>query len=184
MNLTTTIVHLLQSGLGNLAAYLAAHVLLCLLPAFFIAGGLTALVPKEAIARPGAKFISCRWRPWRARCGGLLLRHRAALRGIYKKGAGLGPAITFLFFAPAGNILALACTGVAIGAIWPAPLHLLSFDSTSASSWPALSSIIRATQPRRSSPSATHVPQALFLFLLAALLVAASRWTCSSTEAI
>ncbi len=41
----------LQSGLGNLAAYLAAHVLLCLLPAFFIAGGLTALVPKEAVTR-------------------------------------------------------------------------------------------------------------------------------------
>jgi uncharacterized membrane protein YraQ (UPF0718 family) len=35
--------------------------------------------------------------------------------GVHKKGAGLGPAITFLFFAPAGNILALAYTGVAIG---------------------------------------------------------------------
>ena len=42
---------LLQSGLGNLGSYLAAHVLLCLLPAFFIAGGLTALVPKQAITR-------------------------------------------------------------------------------------------------------------------------------------
>jgi len=36
--------------------------------------------------------------------------------GIYKKGAGLGPAITFLFFAPAANILALSYTGVALGA--------------------------------------------------------------------
>ena len=36
---------LLESGAGNLAAYLAAHVLLCLLPAFFIAGGMTALIP-------------------------------------------------------------------------------------------------------------------------------------------
>jgi hypothetical protein len=35
--------------------------------------------------------------------------------GIYKKGAGLGPAITFLFFAPAGNILALVYTGGVIG---------------------------------------------------------------------
>jgi len=32
------ILKLLQGGLGNLAAYLAAHVLLCLVPAFFIAG--------------------------------------------------------------------------------------------------------------------------------------------------
>jgi uncharacterized membrane protein YraQ (UPF0718 family) len=35
--------------------------------------------------------------------------------GIHKKGAGIGPAVTFLFFAPAANILALAYTGVAIG---------------------------------------------------------------------
>jgi hypothetical protein len=42
---------LLQTGLGSLAAYLAAHVLLCLLPAFFIAGALSALMPKEAITK-------------------------------------------------------------------------------------------------------------------------------------
>jgi uncharacterized membrane protein YraQ (UPF0718 family) len=42
---------LLQTGLGSLVAYLAAHVLLCLLPAFFIAGALSALIPKEAITR-------------------------------------------------------------------------------------------------------------------------------------
>lgn len=40
-----------QPGLGNLAAYLAAHVLLCLLPAFFIAGAMTALIPKQAVTR-------------------------------------------------------------------------------------------------------------------------------------
>jgi uncharacterized protein len=42
---------LLSSGLGNLASYLAAHVLLCLLPAFYIAGAMTALIPKETITR-------------------------------------------------------------------------------------------------------------------------------------
>lgn len=35
--------------------------------------------------------------------------------GIYKKGAGIGPALTFLFFAPAANILALVYTGSVIG---------------------------------------------------------------------
>ena len=35
--------------------------------------------------------------------------------GIHKKGAGLGPAITFLFVAPAVNILALTYTGTVIG---------------------------------------------------------------------
>jgi len=39
------------SGLSNLTAYLAAHVLLCLLPAFVIAGAMTALIPKETVTR-------------------------------------------------------------------------------------------------------------------------------------
>ena len=39
------VVEALQGGLAGLASYLAAHVLLCLVPAFFIAGALSALVP-------------------------------------------------------------------------------------------------------------------------------------------
>ena len=42
---------LFTSGAGNLASYLAAHVLLCLLPAFYIAGAMTALIPKETVTR-------------------------------------------------------------------------------------------------------------------------------------
>ncbi|MEW6568618.1 MAG: permease [Chloroflexota bacterium] len=113
-------VRLAQAGLGNLAAYLAAHVLLCLVPAFFIAGGLSALIPKESVTRflgRGApKYISY---PAAALAGSVLAVCSCTIvplfAGIYKKGAGLGPAITFLFFAPASNILALAYTGVAIG---------------------------------------------------------------------
>lgn len=41
----------------------------------------------------------------------MLLHHRTTLLGINKKGAGLGLAIPFLFFAPAANILALVYTG-------------------------------------------------------------------------
>jgi hypothetical protein len=113
-------ISLLQSGLGNLAAYLAAHVLLCLLPAFFIAGALTALVPKEAVTRylgrNASKVISYP----AAAIGGFVLAVCSCtilplFAGIYKKGAGLGPAITFLFVGPAINILALTYTGVAIG---------------------------------------------------------------------
>ena len=44
-------IHLLGGGAGNLAAYLAAHVLLCLVPAFFIAGAMAALIPKASITR-------------------------------------------------------------------------------------------------------------------------------------
>lgn len=51
VEIQTILVRLLQGGLGNLAAYLAAHVLLCLVPAFFLAGGMSALIPKESVTR-------------------------------------------------------------------------------------------------------------------------------------
>jgi uncharacterized membrane protein YraQ (UPF0718 family) len=114
------VIRLLGSGLGNLAAYLAAHVLLCLLPAFYIAGAMTALIPKEIITRylgrNTPKIISY---PASAAAGFLLAVCSCTViplfAGIYKKGAGLGPAITFLFVAPAVNILALSYTGTVIG---------------------------------------------------------------------
>jgi len=112
--------NLLASGLSNLAAYLAAHVLLCLLPAFYIAGAMTALIPKETVTRflgrNTPKIISY---PASAAAGFLLAVCSCTViplfAGIYKKGAGLGPAITFLFVAPAVNILALSYTGTVIG---------------------------------------------------------------------
>lgn len=114
------VLRLLQGGLGNLAAYLAAHVLLCLLPAFYIAGAMTALIPKESVTRflgrNTPRFISY---PAAALAGSVLAVCSCTIvplfAGIYKKGAGLGPAITFLFFAPAANVLALVYTGGVIG---------------------------------------------------------------------
>ncbi len=113
--------HLLNSGAGNLAAYLAAHVLLCLVPAFFIAGAMAALIPKASITRWLGRTTSARVSyPAAAAAGSLLAVCSCTIvplfAGIYKKGAGLGPAITFLFFAPAGNVLALAYTGSILGA--------------------------------------------------------------------
>jgi len=111
----------LQSGFASLVSYLAAHVLLCLVPAFFVAGALSALVPQQSVVRflgPDAP----RWvaYPAAAGAGSLLAVCSCTVQplfaGIYSKGAGLGPAITFLFFAPAANILALSYTGVALGA--------------------------------------------------------------------
>jgi uncharacterized membrane protein YraQ (UPF0718 family) len=120
MEILTFLSSLLFSGLGNLATYLAAHVLLCLLPAFYIAGAMTALIPKESVTRflgrNTPKFISY---PAAALAGSVLAVCSCTIvplfAGIYKKGAGLGPAITFLFFAPAANILALIYTGGVIG---------------------------------------------------------------------
>ena len=120
MNAIEYISMLLQTGLGSLAAYLAAHVLLCLLPAFFIAGALSALIPKEAITRYLGRDAS-KWVSYSASAlGGFVLAVCSCtimplFASIYKKGAGLGPAITFLFVGPAINILAFSFTGVQIG---------------------------------------------------------------------
>jgi uncharacterized membrane protein YraQ (UPF0718 family) len=116
-----TFLHLMNGGAGNLATYLAAHVLLCLLPAFFIAGAMAALIPKASITRWLGRSAPYRVSyPAAAAAGSLLAVCSCTIvplfAGVYKKGAGLGPAITFLFFAPAGNVLALAYTGSILGA--------------------------------------------------------------------
>src|SRR5512143_2340986 len=119
-NVLDFMLELLNGGLGNLAAYLAAHVLLCLVPAFYIAGAMTALIPKESVTRflgrSAPKGIAY---PAAALAGSVLAVCSCTIvplfAGIYKKGAGIGPAITFLFFAPAANILALVYTGGVIG---------------------------------------------------------------------
>ncbi len=120
MDIMSFLLKLLYGGLGNLAAYLAAHVLLCLVPAFFIAGAMTALIPKDTVTRflgrNTPKYLSY---PAAALAGSVLAVCSCTIvplfAGIHKKGAGLGPAITFLFFAPAANILALVYTGGVIG---------------------------------------------------------------------
>ncbi|MGD8462617.1 MAG: permease [Anaerolineae bacterium] len=120
MSILEWVITMLQSGASSLASYLAAHVLLCLVPAFFIAGAMTALIPKEAITRYLGRDAS-KWVSYpMAALGGFVLAVCSCtilplFAGIYRQGAGLGPAITFLFVGPAINILAVSYTGVAIG---------------------------------------------------------------------
>jgi len=112
--------NLLVSGWLALLDYLAAHVLLCLVPAFFIAGALSSLIPKEVVTRYLGPRASKRISYPAAALGGFVLAVCSCtilplFAGIWKRGAGLGPAITFLFVGPAVNILAIAYTGAAIG---------------------------------------------------------------------
>ena len=112
--------NLINGGAGSLASYLAAHVLLCLLPAFFIAGAMAALIPKASITRwLGRNTAAHVSYPAAAVAGSLIAVCSCTIvplfAGIYRKGAGIGPAVTFLFFAPAGNIMALAYTGSILG---------------------------------------------------------------------
>lgn len=110
----------LWSGWTGLLDYLAAHVLLCLVPAFVIAGFMSSMIPKEAITRYLGPKAS-RWISYPASAfGGFILAVCSCtilplFAGIWKRGAGLGPAITFLFVGPAINILAITYTGATIG---------------------------------------------------------------------
>jgi uncharacterized membrane protein YraQ (UPF0718 family) len=120
MSFGDVLLQLLESGWLGLLDYLAAHVLLCLVPAFFIAGYLS-LIPKETITRYlGPK--TPRWISYPAAAvGGFVLAVCSCtilplFAGIWKRGAGLGPAVTFLFVGPAVNILAISYTGAALGA--------------------------------------------------------------------
>ncbi len=115
-----TILSMLQGGLFSLADYLSLHVLLCLIPAFFIAGAMIVFVPKELIVKYMGKDSRRIVAYPVAAISGLLLAVCSCtvlplFAGIKKKGAGLGPAMTFLFSAPAVNILALTYTGTLIG---------------------------------------------------------------------
>jgi len=115
-----TIRTLLSAGWLSLVDYLAAHVLLCLVPAFVIAGFMVSMVPQEAVTH----YLGSKASKWisypAAAIGGFVLAVCSCtilplFAGIWKRGAGLGPAITFLFVGPAINILAITYTGAAIG---------------------------------------------------------------------
>jgi len=120
MGIESYVIDLLSAGLTGLVNYLSAHVLLCLIPAFFIAGALSTLFKKEAVTKylgpDTPKYISYPV----ASAAGLLIAVCSCtilplFAGIWKKGAGLGPAITFLFTGPAINILAITYTGSLVG---------------------------------------------------------------------
>nr|WP_206076235.1 permease [Marinitoga lauensis] len=100
--------------------YAREHVLLCLVPAFFIAGTISVFVSKNAILKllgPQAKKIIAY--PVAAVSGGILAVCSCTILplfgGIYKRGAGIGPAMAFLFTGPAINIAAIFLTGTVLG---------------------------------------------------------------------
>ncbi|HEC75921.1 MAG TPA: permease [Thermoplasmatales archaeon] len=111
---------ILQAGINALTGYLSEHVLTCLIPAFFIAGAIAVFVSKESILKYfGAgtkKYISYSV----ASVSGAILAVCSCtilplFASIYKRGAGIGPAITFLYSGPAVNILAILLTARVLG---------------------------------------------------------------------
>lgn len=115
-----TIGSVLYSGYQALMEYVVAHTLTCLVPAFFIAGAIAAFVSKDAVLKyfgPQAnKFLAYGV----ASVSGAILAVCSCtvlplFAGIHRKGAGLGPAIAFLYSGPAINILAMVYTARLLG---------------------------------------------------------------------
>ncbi len=95
-----------------LGEYARQHVLLCLVPAMFIAGAITVFLNQQAVMR----YLGPAANPFMAygvaSVSGAILAVCSCtvlpiFKGIYKKGAGLGPAVAFLYSGPAINILAI-----------------------------------------------------------------------------
>ncbi len=100
--------------------YAREHVLLCLVPAFFIAGAIGVFVRQNAVLKyfgPRAnKLLSYGV----ASVSGTILAVCSCtvlplFGGIYMRGAGLGPAIAFLYSGPAINVLAIVLTARVLG---------------------------------------------------------------------
>jgi len=100
--------------------YAREHVLLCLIPAFFIAGVIAVYISQGTVAR----YLGPKAKKWSAylvaSLSGTILAVCSCtilplFASIYKRGAGLGPAMAFLYSGPAINILAIILTARILG---------------------------------------------------------------------
>ena len=100
--------------------YAQEHVLLCLVPAFFIAGAIAVFVSQSSVM----KYLGARASKWVsygvASVSGSVLAVCSCtvlplFAGIYRMGAGLGPATAFLYSGPAINVLAIILTARVLG---------------------------------------------------------------------
>ena len=100
--------------------YAREHVLLCLVPAFFIAGGISIFVSQASVMKYlGAKANKVLAYAVASVSGSILAVCSCTVlplfAGIYKMGAGLGPATAFLYAGPAVNVLAIVLTARILG---------------------------------------------------------------------
>ncbi len=100
--------------------YAQEHVMLCLVPAFFIAGAISVFVSQASVIKYfGAKANKVLAYSVASVSGAILAVCSCTVlplfSGIYKRGAGLGPAIAFLYSGPAINVLAIIMTARILG---------------------------------------------------------------------
>ncbi len=110
----------LMEGIMLLQWYAREHVILCLIPAFFIAGAIAVFISQNSVIRylgTGAKKVVSYGV---ASVSGSILAVCSCtilplFAGIYRMGAGLGPATAFLYAGPAINVLAIILTARILG---------------------------------------------------------------------
>jgi len=100
--------------------YAQEHVLLCLIPAFFIAGAISVFVSQGSVMRYlGARAPKALAYGVASVSGTILAVCSCTVlplfAGIYRMGAGLGPAAAFLYSGPAINVLAIVLTARILG---------------------------------------------------------------------
>lgn len=100
--------------------YAQEHVLTCLIPAFFIAGAIAVFVSQASVIKYfGAKAKKVLAYSVASVSGSILAVCSCTVlplfAGIYKMGAGLGPATAFLYSGPAINVLAIILTARVLG---------------------------------------------------------------------
>ncbi len=100
--------------------YAREHVLLCLIPAFYIAGAIAVFVSQASVMKYlGAKANKILSYGVASVSGTILAVCSCTVlplfAGIYKMGAGIGPATTFLYSGPAINVLAIILTARILG---------------------------------------------------------------------
>jgi uncharacterized membrane protein YraQ (UPF0718 family) len=109
-----------REALLMLQDYARQHVLLCFVPALFIAGAISVFVSQAAVM----KYFGARAKKWLAysvaACSGTILAACSCtilplFAGIYTCGAGIGPATAFLYSGPAINVLAIILTARVLG---------------------------------------------------------------------
>ncbi len=100
--------------------YAQKHVLFCLVPAFFIAGAIVVFISQGVVMKYfGPKANKCLAYGVASVSGTILAVCSCTVlplfAGIYKRGAGLGPACAFLYSGPAINVLAIILTARVLG---------------------------------------------------------------------
>jgi uncharacterized protein len=110
----------LIEGVRLVGWYAREHVLLCLIPAFYIAGAITVFLSQRSVMKylgprapkPVAYGVASVTGTILAVCSCTVL---PLFGGIYRMGAGLGPAAAFLYSGPAINVLAIVLTARVLG---------------------------------------------------------------------